>query len=69
MVSEFFQAGGGDVAIRVTPGESGVLQVYVEGEKIYDKQEEDNQTPHLNRIKELKAIIKDRLAAGVAAAD
>ena len=67
MATEFFHAGGSDVAIRVTPGESGVLQVLVDGEKIYDKQEEGNQTPHLNRVKELKAIVKEKLAAGVAA--
>ena len=69
MVSEFFQAGGSDVSIKVTPGESGVLQVYVDGDKIYDKKEEGNTTPHLNRVKELKAIVTDRLASVVAAAD
>ena len=45
-----------------------MLQVYVDGDKIYDKAEEGNETPHLNRVKELKAIVKDRLESVMAAA-
>ena len=47
----------------------GVLQVFVDGDKIYDKKEEDGQTPHLNRVKELRAIVRDRLNSLAAAAD
>ena len=67
MATEFYAVGGGDVATTITPGVAGILQVFVDGDKIYDKKEEDNQTPHLNRVKELKAIIKDRLSTAVAA--
>ena len=45
MVNEFVAEGGSDVAITVKPGVGGVLQVFVDGDKIYDKVEEDNQTP------------------------
>ncbi len=69
MATEFYAVGGADVATTITPGVAGILQVFVDGDKIYDKKEEGNQTPHLNRVKELKAIIKDRLSAAVAAAD
>lgn len=68
MVNEFVAIGGNAVSIEVKPGVSGVLQVYVDGDKIYDKAEEGNETPHLNRVKELKAIIKDRLDNILAAA-
>ena len=63
MATEFFAAGGTDVAITLTPGEAGVLQVIVDGDKIYDKKEEDNQTPHLNRVKQIRAVIRERLEA------
>jgi predicted Rdx family selenoprotein len=66
MVAEFYATGGTDVAIALIPGDSGVLTVYVDGDKIFDKTEEGGH-PDLNRVKELKAIIKERLAAGVAA--
>ena len=69
MATEFFAEGGKDVAITITPGEKGVLQVIVDGEKIYDKKEEDNLTPTLTRVKEMRAIIRDKLAAVTAAAD
>ena len=69
MATEFYAEGGGDVAITVTPGVGGVLQVIVDGEKIYDKKQESNETPHLNRVKQMKAAIRQRLEVVVAAHD
>ena len=69
MVNEFVAEGGSAVSIEVKPGVGGILQVFVDGDKIYDKTEEDGQTPHLNRVKELRAIIRDRLNSLAAAAD
>ena len=69
MVNEFVAEGGKDVSIDVKPGVGGVLQVYVDGDKIYDKAEEGGQTPHLNRVKELRAVVRSRLAALVPADD
>ena len=67
MVAEFYATGGTDVAIALIPGDSGVLTVYVDGDKIFDKKEEDNQTPPLTRVKEMRAVIRERLAEPVAA--
>ncbi len=69
MVNEFVAEGGKDVSIDVKPGVGGVLQVYVDGDKIYDKAEEGGQTPHLNRVKELRAVVRSRLDALVPADD
>ena len=69
MVNEFASEGGKDVSIEVKPGVGGVLQVFVDGDKIYDKAEEDGQTPHLNRVKELRAVVRSRLDSLVAVAD
>ena len=68
MVTEFFSEGGKEVAITLTPGENGILQVFVDGDKIFDKKE-DGGHPNLDRVKQMKAIIKERLTADVAAAD
>lgn len=62
MATELFAEGGGDIAITLTPGVAGVLQVYVDGEKVYDKKEENNETPSLNRVKELRSIVKSKLS-------
>ena len=69
MATEFYAAGGADVAIRLTPGVAGVMTVTLDGETIYDKKAEDNQTPTLTRVKQMKALIKERLGAAVAVAD
>ncbi|MCH7787495.1 MAG: Rdx family protein, partial [Chloroflexi bacterium] len=64
-----FAEGGKEVAIRITPGVAGILQVFVDGEKIYDKAEEDGQFPNLPRVKQMRAVIKEKLAEPVAADD
>lgn len=66
MATEFYATGGTDVAITLTPGDAGVLTVHVDGDKIFDKTEEGSH-PNLDRVKELKAIVKERLALAVAA--
>ena len=63
MATEFFAEGGGELAITVTPGTGGVLQVHLDGKKIFDKEEEDGKFPDLPRVKELRAVIRERIAA------
>ncbi len=67
MATEFFAEGGKEVAIKITPGTAGILQVFVDGDKIYDKKEEDGQFPNLPRVKAMRAIIRDKLSVAVAA--
>ena len=67
MATEIFAEGGKDVSIKITPGVAGILQVFVDGDKVYDKKEEDNQTPNLNRVKQIRAVIRERLGALVPA--
>ena len=62
MAGEFFAEGGSDVAIKITPGTGGILQVFAGGDKIFDKAEEDGQFPTLPRVKELRASIKEKLS-------
>ena len=66
MANEFFAEAGSDIAIRITPGTGGIYQVFADGEKIYDKAEEDGVFPNLQRVKELRAIIREKLTAVVA---
>jgi predicted Rdx family selenoprotein len=69
MASEIFAEGGKDVAVKITPGVGGILQVFVDGDKIYDKAEEGGQFPNLPRVKQMRAVIRERLAAAVTADD
>ncbi len=64
MVSELFSAGGGDIAVTVTPGADGHFKVYLDGDLIFDKKATPaNQTPHLGKAKEIKAEVKNRIKA------
>ena len=68
MASEFFAEGGNKIELKLTPGVGGILQVFVDGDKIFDKKEEDNQHPDLPRVKQMRAAIRDRLTSAVEAA-
>ena len=69
MANELFAQGGKDVAIKITPGVAGILQVFIDGEKIYDKAEEDGQFPTLPRVKQMRAVLQEKLDAAPVAAD
>ena len=66
---EFFRHFGKDAAISLTPGANGRLEVYLDGEKIFDRKEEDGKYPDLTRVRELRAVIQEKLDAVPAAAD
>jgi len=68
MTTEFFAEGGSNLAITLTPGKDGILKVHVDGEKIFDKKEEGDKYPDLPRVKELRAVIRERLSTAAAAA-
>ena len=61
MTNEFFRAYGPDVSISLTPGAHGRLEVYLDGEKIFDKKEEGNIYPELGRVRQMKARIQEKL--------
>ena len=61
MVNEFFRAYGPDAAISMTPAAEGRLEVYLDGEKIFDRKEEGGKYPDLKRVRELKAKIQQKL--------
>ena len=69
MASEMFAEGGKEVAIKMTPGVAGILQVFVDGDKIFDKKEEDGKFPDLPRVKQMRAVVRDRLESLVPADD
>ena len=63
MANEFFSSFGGDVAISLTPGANGRFEVYLDGDKIFDKSQEGNAFPELKRVREMKKVIEAKLEA------
>ena len=65
MVNEFFRTFGKDVAISMTPADNGRLEVYLDGDKIFDRKEEDGKYPDLARVRELRTVIQEKVDAVV----
>jgi predicted Rdx family selenoprotein len=69
VANEFFRAFGGDVAISLTPGSNGRFEVYLDGEKIFDRKEENNIYPDLGRVRKMKQVVQAKLETVSAAAN
>ncbi len=62
MANEFFRAYGPDAAITISPRGQGIMEVFVDGEKIFDKKAEGNSYPDLARVRKMKEVISERIA-------
>ncbi|HIF43416.1 MAG TPA: hypothetical protein EYG27_10650 [Dehalococcoidia bacterium] len=61
MANEFFKSDApGDVAITMTPSDKGRLEVFLDGEKIFDRKEA-GAFPDLSKVNELKMAIAERI--------
>jgi predicted Rdx family selenoprotein len=67
VANEFFRAFGPDVGISLTPGANGRFEVYLDGEKIWDRKEAGNVYPDLTIVRKLKTVVKEKLDSLVAA--
>ena len=62
MANEFFRAYGGDAAITISPRGQGIMEVFLDGEKIFDKKAEGNIYPDLSRVRQMKEVISSKIA-------
>ena len=63
MANEFFRSDApGDIAIKMTPSDKGRLEVYLDGEKIFDRKEA-GAFPDLGKVNERKMAIAEKLCA------
>lgn len=61
MATEFFRSDApGDVAIKMTPSNRGRLEVYLDGDKIFDRKEA-GAFPDLSKVNELKMAIAEKI--------
>ena len=61
MANEFFRHFGPDVSITITPRDKGVMQVFLDGEAIFDRKVEGNIYPDLKRVREMRDRIGEKI--------
>ena len=70
MANEFFRHFGPDAAVAISPRGQSIMEVFVDGERIYDKKGEGNVFPDLARVRKMLAYVRERIAeADLVAAD
>ena len=69
MANEFFRAFGADAAVSIKPEGQGIMEVFADGEKLFDKKAEGNEYPNLRRVREMKARIQEKIEAVPTLAD
>ena len=51
----------GDIAIKMTPADAGRLEVYLDGDQIYDVRDENRVYPNFTRVNELKMVVAEKV--------
>ncbi len=51
----------GEVAIKLTPDGRGRLEVYMNGEKIFDRKEDEGGFPDLPKVNELRMLLAEKV--------
>ncbi len=49
------------MAIKLTPDGRGRLEVYLNGEKIFDRKEDAEGFPDLTKVNELKMVVAEKI--------
>ncbi len=62
MANEFFRSYGPDAAITISPRGQGIMEVFLDGEKIFDKNAEGGIYPDLSRVRKMKEVISAKIA-------
>ena len=61
MANEFFRAYGPDAAVSISPRGQGIMEVFLDGEKIFDKKGEGDIYPDLARVRQMKQVISAKI--------
>ena len=67
MATEIWHDFGEDAPVTLIPVADGRLEVYADGEKLFDRKAEGGIYPEMKRVREMKAAIKRKLEAATAA--
>ena len=61
MANEFFRHFGPDAAVTLSPRGQGILEVFVDGERVYDRAAEGGVYPSLPRVHEMVRYVRAKI--------
>ncbi len=61
MANEFFRHFGPDAAVTISPRGQSIMEVFVDGERVFDKKGEGNIFPDLKRVRAMLAIVREKI--------
>jgi predicted Rdx family selenoprotein len=64
MATEIWHEFEADAPVTLVPVGGGRLEVYADGEKLYDRKAEGGAYPDMKRVREIKREIQRRLQSG-----
>jgi predicted Rdx family selenoprotein len=67
MATEIWHEFAEDAPVTLIPVGNGRLEVYANGERLFDRKAEGGTYPEMKRVREIKQQIKERLEAATAA--
>ena len=67
MATEIWHDFAEDAPVTLIPVADGRLEVYADGDKLFDRKAEGGAYPDMKRLREIKAEIKRRLEAAASA--
>ena len=62
MANEFFRHFGPDAAVAISPRGQSIMEVFVDGERIFDKKGEGNIFPDLGRVRKMMTYVREKIA-------
>ena len=68
MANEFYQRFGRDISLTMSPRGQSIIEVFVDGERIFDRLGEGRILPDLPRVRKMQTIIADKIKAAEAVA-
>mgnify|MGYP000061815548 CR=1 FL=1 len=63
MANEFFRHFGPDASVAISPRGQGIMEVFVDGERIFDKKGEGDVSPVLKRVRAMLDFIQEKISA------
>ena len=61
MANEFFRHFGPDASVTISPRGQSIMEVFIDGERVFDKKGEGNIFPDLKRVRTMLQMVREKI--------